>query len=93
MRLQRMIFRNPSFVSGYDDEPEFFKHVCGVNEHQMGGEFTLCGCAIPDSSLDFEDWEAEGEEFNASEADNMIDKLIERFKKSESKFNYSVYDN
>ena len=34
-----------------------------------------------------------GFEFNASEADNMIDKLIERFKKSESKFNYSVYDN
>ena len=34
-----------------------------------------------------------GFEFNTSEADNMIDKLIERFKKSESKFNYSVYDN
>ena len=64
MRLQRMIFRNPSFVSGYDDEPEFFKHVWVVNDHQMGGEFTLCGCAIPDSSLDFEDWEAVGEEFN-----------------------------
>ena len=64
MRLQRMLFQNPWFVPGYDDEPEVFSHVCAVNEIQAGGEYTLCGCAIPDSNLDIEGWEADGDEFN-----------------------------
>lgn len=32
-------------------------------------------------------------DFSVSESDNIIDKLIERFKTSDSKFDYSAYDN
>lgn len=34
-----------------------------VNEITNGGEYTVCGCAIPDSTLAFEGWEQLGDEF------------------------------
>lgn len=62
MKLQKMIFKNPNYVLG-TDEPEYIKLICAVNQIQNGGEFTICGCAIPDSNLRFEDFCAEGNEF------------------------------
>lgn len=37
-----------------------------VDEIHQGGEFTLCGLAIPDSYLDSEGYEHIGEEFKGS---------------------------
>lgn len=37
-------------------------YTCIVNAVQMGGEFTLCGCAT-DGSLRYEGFERDGEEF------------------------------
>lgn len=34
-----------------------------VNEFNQGGEFTVCGRAIPDSTLEDNGWQAFGEEF------------------------------
>lgn len=47
----------------YDpDEEEVILTHC-VNEINNGGEFTICGRAIPDSNLDAEGWTAVGESF------------------------------
>lgn len=53
-RLQRMEF---------EDYGGSIEYVCLVNEVQMGGEFTLCGCAIPDSTLDREGFARAGKSF------------------------------
>lgn len=37
--------------------------IHGVNEVELGGEFTICGRAIPDSTLDKEGWERVGQSF------------------------------
>lgn len=37
--------------------------VHGVNEISLGGEYTICGRAIPDSDLKYEGWEQVGEPF------------------------------
>jgi hypothetical protein len=45
------------------------KYNCGVNEIQNGGEYTFCGCAIPDSVIgsDFgEDFEREGNPYKGT---------------------------
>jgi hypothetical protein len=46
------------------------KHVCGVNEVVHGGEFTFCGCAIPDSRIDKDiNFEAVGNEYTGKVKD------------------------
>ena len=40
--------------------------VHGVNEIELGGEFTICGRAIVDSVLSIEGWEAVGSSFRGS---------------------------
>jgi hypothetical protein len=46
---------------------ELGEYVCGVNEVVHGGEFTFCGCAIPDSYKsgisDDADFQAVGNEY------------------------------
>lgn len=37
--------------------------VHGVNEIELGGEFTICGRAIPDSNIRTEGWERVEESF------------------------------
>lgn len=56
-KLQKMLRK----IDGEDDLIEIV-HV--VNNIQMGGEFTLCGCAIPDSTLETTDFKRIGEEFD-----------------------------
>lgn len=55
-KLQKMLHK----IDGEDDLIEIV-HI--VNNIQMGGEFTLCGCA-PDSTLETTDFKRIGEEFN-----------------------------
>lgn len=53
VELQPMVHRG-------DNEEDYFEvHI--VNNCQQGGEFTLCGCAIPDSTLEFEGFAQSGE--------------------------------
>jgi len=54
--IQRMKFRKDGKIHKYN---------CGVNEMQHGGEFTFCGCAIPDAKMDqfHIDFEPIGEEY------------------------------
>ncbi len=40
--------------------------VHGVDEIKLGGEFTICGRAIPDSVLSIDGWEAVGVGFKGS---------------------------
>jgi len=54
MKLQKMIYRH---------DGKIIKLVCAVNLFYHGGEFTFCGNAIPDNTLELNDCEAEGEEF------------------------------
>lgn len=55
--LQKMKFKNSQ---------DIYSVVCLVDGIHLGGEFTACGCAIPDSSLDIEDFEADGKSFSGS---------------------------
>lgn len=43
--------------------------VCAVNNIMNGGEFTFCGNAIPDSTIELYDAEAIGEEYEGTCAD------------------------
>lgn len=56
-RLQKMFHK-------IDGEDELIEIVHVVNNIQMGGEFTLCGCAILDSTLETTDFKRIGEEFD-----------------------------
>ena len=49
VELQKMVYRNP------DDHSEINEVVCAINTIQMGGEYTLCGVAIPDTTLNNDD--------------------------------------
>lgn len=55
-----------------------------VNEISNGGEFTVCGRAIPDSLLEFEGWVAVGQGYKGSlrecECKDCL-AIIEYFKK------------
>lgn len=57
MRLQRLIQEVE-----FDSSPVSVVH--GVMEITCGGEFTICGRAIPDSVLEFEGWQREGDEYS-----------------------------
>ena len=57
-RLQKMYYAFP-----YTDPVEV---TCLVDLSSRGGEFTLCGNAIPDSNLDYEEFTAIGEKYEGS---------------------------
>jgi hypothetical protein len=48
----------------YREDGTMHKVTCAVNLVQHGGEFTLCGAAIPDSTLKFDDFERDGDEYD-----------------------------
>jgi hypothetical protein len=54
VKLQKMKYR---------EDDEIFTVTCAVNIAQMGGEYTFCGNAIPDTRLDTFDCEAVGEPY------------------------------
>ena len=55
--LQRMI---------YDTDDGMIDLVCCVNMIERGGEFTLCGFAIPDTNMEIDGFEKVGKEFEGS---------------------------
>lgn len=55
MKLQKMMYR---------EDGEVFTVTCAVNIAQMGGEYTLCGNAIPDTRLDTFECESVGKAYN-----------------------------
>lgn len=50
----------------YDKQGEIVQVVCLVDSVTKGGEYTLCGNAIPDSIMEKEGAERVGEEFIGS---------------------------
>jgi hypothetical protein len=65
MRLQKLQHRNDDFM-GDDCENIVVTH--GVNTLTNGGEYTICGRAIPDANIEDDGWVAVGEEFTGSMA-------------------------
>ena len=65
MLLQKLQHRKDDFM-GDDGEDNVVTH--GVNTLTNGGEYTICGRAIPDANIEDEGWEAVGEEFTGSMA-------------------------
>lgn len=63
MTLQKLIHSH-SDIESDDGKNTIIVH--GVLEVANGGEFTMCGRAIPDSSLSFEGWEAIGKQFKGN---------------------------
>lgn len=55
--LQKMLHRTP------DGTIKTITHIVGVAH---GGEYTICGLAIPDSNLKFNDFESIGDEYVGS---------------------------
>ena len=45
---------------------EIFQNICVVDEIRKGGEFTVCGLAIPDSTLETDGFHAVGEGYKGS---------------------------
>lgn len=62
MLLQKLRHNGDDFM-GIEGEVVI---VHGVNEVELGGEYTICGRAIPDSVLEYEGWEAVGSSFRGS---------------------------
>ena len=63
MKLQKLIHSKDDFM---EDGCENAVVIHGVNEIMRGGEYTICGRAIPDSSLKYDGWEAVGEIFTGN---------------------------
>lgn len=59
MTLQKLIHSKDDII-GLEEDTVI---VHGVNESELGGEYTICGRAIPDSVLAIEGWEAVGPSF------------------------------
>lgn len=62
MKLQKLI-HNKEDIMGLEEDTII---VHGVDEIELGGEYTICGRAIPDSCLKTEGWEAVGPSFKGS---------------------------
>lgn len=62
MKLQKLIHSKDDLIG--TDEDIIIVHA--VNEIELGGEFTVCGRAIPDSVLSIEGWEAVGNSFKGN---------------------------
>lgn len=63
MLLQKLIHSQEDILTD-DGQNAIITH--GVNEINLGGEFTICGRAIPDSNLNYEGFEAVGESYRGS---------------------------
>lgn len=59
MTLQKLIHSKQDII-GLEEDTII---VHGVNEIELGGEFTICGRAIPDATLRMEGWERVGESY------------------------------
>lgn len=57
---------------------EEFECVCLVDNSCSGGEFTLCGNAIPDSTVEYQCFEKIGEEFLGSIKDITCPNCLKR---------------
>lgn len=55
-----------------------FQCICLVDESTNGGEFTFCGNAIPDSSIEFNEFEKIGDEFVGSIKDVTCPNCLRR---------------
>lgn len=80
MKLQKLI-HSPEDIMGLEEDTII---IHGVNEIELGGEFTICGRAIPDSVLSIEGWERVGDSFNGSIKEcecRSCRRIIEYFKK------------
>ena len=47
-------------IMKFMEDGRIINRKCAMNLIQQGGEFTVCGCATPDSRLDTEDFECIG---------------------------------
>jgi len=54
MKLQKMT---------YERDGDIFTFFCAVNLYCKGGEYTICGCAVPDAIIESCDCEKIGDEF------------------------------
>ena len=45
---------------------ELYSNICIVDEIRKGGEFTVCGLAIPDSTLETDGFRAVNKEYKGS---------------------------
>ena len=62
MKLQKILHKKDNLVGIEGDI--IVTHV--VNEIELGGEYTICGLAIPDSVISIEGWCAIGKEFKGN---------------------------
>lgn len=63
MLLQKLVHSQDTLRTD-DGQNAIITH--GVNEINLGGEYTICGCAIPDSCLENKGWEAVGSSFKGN---------------------------
>lgn len=63
MKKQKAILQKMKY-SLYGEEE--YEAICLVDISIRGGEFTLCGNAIPDSTIENDGFESVGEEFEGS---------------------------
>lgn len=64
MKLQKMKHSKDDVFLDSEDDFSIITHIVDNNSH--GGEYTVCGRAIPDSSLEYEGYEQYGEEFEGT---------------------------
>ena len=64
----------------YDNDGEVIEIICLVDGITKGGEYTLCGNAIPDSIIEYEGAERVGEEFIGSIRDVTCSDCISKIK-------------
>lgn len=64
MILQKMKHSRDDMLLDSEDDFSIITHI--VDNSTLGGEYTVCGRAIPDSLLDYEGFEHYGEEFKGT---------------------------
>lgn len=64
MILQKMKHSRDDMLLDSDDDFSIITHI--VDNSILGGEYTVCGRAIPDSSLKYDGFEHYGEEFEGT---------------------------
>ena len=64
MILQKMKHSRDDMLLDSEDDFSIITHI--VDNSTLGGEYTVCGRAIPDSSLKYDGFEHYGEEFKGT---------------------------
>jgi len=63
----------------YKGDGRIHKVVCAIDLYVHGGEYTICGNTIPDSTMKYDDCEAVGDEFTGNLKDvtcpNCLNKI------------------